>query len=82
MEVFARSIDQVGAAIRRHRRRIGLNQADLGQRANVRQATISALERGEVGVQLRTLLDVISALGLELVIRERSVSTERLEDLF
>lgn len=82
MELLARTIDQAGAAIRRYRRLAGVSQADLGRRADVRQATISALERGEVGVQLRTLLDVVGALGLEIVIRERTTADGRPEDIF
>ena len=72
MEQIARTPKQVGAAIRRCRRSAGLTQAHLGEQTHLRQATISALENGERGSQLRTLLDVMAALGLEIVIRERS----------
>ena len=82
MEQIARTTKQLGAAIRRRRRKLNLRQADLGAKTKLRQATISALENGEPGTQLRTLTDVMASLGLELVIRERSRSDEKIEDLF
>ena len=81
MEQIARTPKQLGAAIRRRRRRTGLTQTLLGEQTQLRQATISALENGEPGTQLRTLLDVMAALGLEIVIRERS-SGRDIEDVF
>ena len=82
MDHIARTPQQIGAAIRRRRRNLKITQSDLGSRTNLRQATISALENGEPGTQLRTLVDVMAALGLELVVRDRSTASENLEDLF
>ncbi len=82
MEQIARTTKQIGAAIRRRRRSLRLSQTALGAKTNLRQATISALESGEPGTQLRTLIDVMTALGLEMVIRERSKSGENIEDVF
>ena len=61
---------------------MGLRQGDVGSRTNLRQATISALENGEQGIQLRTLISVMVALDLELVVRERSKVSQEVEDLF
>ena len=82
MEQIARTSRQIGAAIRRRRRQLGLRQGDLGAKTNLRQATISALENGEPGTQLRTLFNVIAALDLEMVVRERSRAGEAIEDLY
>ena len=82
MEDIARTSKQIGAAIRRRRRSLNISQADLGSRTNLRQATISALENGEPGTQLRTLVNVMAALSVELVVRERSKASEDIEDLF
>lgn len=82
MEQIARTSKQIGAAIRRRRRKAGLSQSDLGAKTKLRQATISALENGESGTRLRTLIDVMAALDLELVIQERSKAGEDIEDLF
>ena len=82
MSQIARTPKQIGAALRRRRRQLRLSQAALGSRTNLRQATISALENGEPGTELRTLVDVIAALGLELVVQERSKATSSIADLF
>lgn len=83
MDNIARTPKQIGDAIRRQRRKIGLNQAGLGEKTNLRQATISTVESGEPGTQLRTLCDIMAALGLELVIRPRTQATpDAIEDIF
>lgn len=82
MDLIARNPKQIGAAIRRYRRGARLSQVELGANASLRQATISALESGEPGTKLRTLTDVMAALGLELVIRERTKFSGDIEDLF
>jgi HTH-type transcriptional regulator / antitoxin HipB len=82
VEQIVRNSKQLGVAIRRHRRSAGLSQAQLGAKTNLRQATISALERGEPGTELRTVIDVITALGIEIVVRDRSQPAGKIEDLF
>lgn len=82
MDQIARTTKQVGAALRRRRRQLSLSQSDLGAKASLRQATISGLENGEPGTQLRTLMDIISALDLEIVVRERTKGKQRIEDIF
>ena len=82
MEQIARTSKQIGAAIRRRRRRLGLRQGDVGAKTNLRQATISALENGEPGTQLRTLVNVMATVGLEMVLRERTKAEETIEDLY
>ncbi len=82
MEQIVRTSAQMGAAIRRCRRKIRLSQAALGAMTDLRQATISALENGERGTRLRTLIDVMTALGLEMVVRERSRGGKGIEEVF
>jgi HTH-type transcriptional regulator/antitoxin HipB len=83
MNQSARTAKQIGAIIRRARRNAGLTQADLGKKIGLRQATISKLEKGEPATQLNTLLDVLTALGLEIIIDKRGkVSPPTLGDLF
>jgi HTH-type transcriptional regulator/antitoxin HipB len=83
MQPGARTAKQIGAAIRRARRHAGMSQTELGAKIGLRQATVSRLERGEAETLLSTLLDVLSALGLEIIIDKRGrVSAQDLEDLF
>ena len=82
-EQLARTPKQIGAAVRRRRRTLGMNQKDVGTKTHLRQATISGLEAGEAGTQLRTLFGVLTALNLELVIRPRTkASTDKIEEMF
>lgn len=67
----ARNEKQLGAILRRARKLEGLSQGDLGERTSLRQATISRLETGAPAIQLRTVMDVLCGLKLELVVRPR-----------
>ncbi|WP_439360519.1 helix-turn-helix domain-containing protein [Bradyrhizobium sp. DASA03007] len=83
MDTIVRTPQQVGAGIRRYRRQKKLTQAGLGEKMHARQATVSKLEAGVPATQLRTLMDALAALDLELVIRPRSkLTAEAIEDLF
>lgn len=83
MNQKARTAKQIGAILRRARRNAGLSQAELGSRVGLRQATVSKLESGEPATQLRTVLDALAALGLEIVITERDMlSPPPLEEIF
>jgi len=79
----ARTAKQIGAIIRRARRKAGFTQTELGKRIGLRQATISKLEKGEPATQLNTLFDALTALGLEITIDKRGRGAfQNLEDVF
>jgi HTH-type transcriptional regulator / antitoxin HipB len=83
MDIIVRTTRQIGDAIKRIRRQRNLTQEALGQKIHVRQATISKLESGEPATQLRILMDILSALDLELMIQPRSkASPDEIEDSF
>ncbi|MCL2713743.1 MAG: helix-turn-helix domain-containing protein [Alphaproteobacteria bacterium] len=81
MDQIARTPEQIGVAVRRQRRRLGLTQTEVGAPVRLRQATISALENGARGAQLGTLCDILGALDLELVLRVRTRGPA-IEDIF
>ena len=82
-EQLARGEKQLGAILRRARRKAGLTQGALGTMTHLRQGTVSRLEAGEPAVQLHTLMQVLSALHLELVVRPRTQgSVADIEDMF
>jgi HTH-type transcriptional regulator / antitoxin HipB len=82
-EQIARTEKQLGAILRRARKQAHLSQGALGELIHMRQGTVSRLEAGEPAVQLRTLMEALSALNLELVVRPRSKgSAADIEDLF
>jgi HTH-type transcriptional regulator/antitoxin HipB len=79
----ARIPAQLGALIRRERRRRNLSQAQLAERIGRRQATISKLENGEPGTQLRVLFDALAALNLDVAIVPRARSAKAdIESIF
>jgi HTH-type transcriptional regulator / antitoxin HipB len=71
MSELARSPEQLGNAIRRARKKRGMSQSELGEKAGLRQETISLIENGNPAAKLETILAVLSALGLELHINPR-----------
>ena len=72
MNELARTPKQIGAIIRRARKRIGWNQTQLGDKAGLRQETISLIETGNPAAKLKTILAVLAALDLEFRITSRS----------
>ncbi len=83
MDQLARTPDQIGHIIRRTRKQRDLTQAALGERAGLRQATVSLIENGNPAVKLNTILAVLTALDLEFRITGRSKSdASDLEGIF
>jgi len=78
-----RSPKALGAALRRYRRTRKLTQAELSARAGIRQATVSDIENGLETMKLRTVMDLLRVLDLELVVQLRSKGSHaEIEDLF
>ncbi|MAF97323.1 MAG: transcriptional regulator [Micavibrio sp.] len=71
MSELARSPEQLGNAIRRARKKNGMSQSDLGEKAGLRQETISLIENGNSATKLETILAVLAVLNLELQIHPR-----------
>ena len=81
MKLTARTAEQIGEALRRTRKARGWTQSDISKRTNLRIATISSLENGDLGSKLATVLAVMAALGLEFRLIERSGAPD-IEDIF
>ena len=77
MAELARNPKQIGNTVRRTRKKLGLTQAALGEKAGLRQETISLIESGNTSTRLETLLTVLAALDLELQIAPRSKQSSR-----
>lgn len=58
------ALERLGLDIRGARLRRGMAVSDLAARAGASPSTIARLERGEAGVALGTLVDVLVVLGL------------------
>jgi HTH-type transcriptional regulator/antitoxin HipB len=82
MEQIARTSKQIGEALRRQRRLMKMSQRELAEKTNLRQSTISSVENGDPGAQMRTIIEIVTALDLEFVIRSRTMPDSNFEDLF
>lgn len=82
MQQIVRTSSQLGHAVRQQRQKQQLSQSELAAKAVVRQATISAIENGAPGTRVDTLVDVMAALGVELVMRDRSANLPPVEEMF
>lgn len=80
---LVRSPRQLGSAVRRFRRGRKLTQAQLANRAGLRQGTVSQVENGLETVKLTTVMDLMRALDLEVVLQPRTkASHKEIEALF
>jgi HTH-type transcriptional regulator/antitoxin HipB len=61
----------LGAAIAAARKAQKLSQQDLAARTGIRQGTISEVERGKATAHLGKVLQLLAALGLDVVISNR-----------
>ncbi|HUG75792.1 MAG TPA: helix-turn-helix transcriptional regulator [Acidimicrobiia bacterium] len=57
-----------GLLLREARRRAGLTQAELGERAGKAASAIGRWERGEVDASLETLIELVRAAGFDLTV--------------
>lgn len=71
MELNARNPSQLGNAIYRTRKALDWTQKDLGKEAGVKQSIISNIEAGTHGTRLETIFKILTALNLELSLRNR-----------
>jgi HTH-type transcriptional regulator/antitoxin HipB len=59
----------LGASLRQGRENAGLTQEQLAVRLGTTQARISRLERGDGALNVRTLLQLMDAIGVQMEIR-------------
>jgi HTH-type transcriptional regulator/antitoxin HipB len=70
VDYVARTPQQLGVILRASRKKRNLTQHAVGAKVGVRQAQISAIENRGAEITVDTLYRLLSALGLELVLRE------------
>ena len=71
MEAVVRTPQQLASVLRAQRARRGLTQARAGKDVGLLPKTISALEQRPEKSSIESLFRLLSALGVELVVRER-----------
>ena len=75
MDYAIRLTDQLKAHLRALRKQRGLTQAQLGQQLGIGQARIAEIEARPGLVSVDQLVQVLSALGATLVLREPAESS-------
>ena len=70
-ETPVRSAEALGRTIRRRRTDRGWTQSDLAARALTDRYFVGQIEAGHETRALKAVFDALSALGLELIVRER-----------
>jgi len=72
----------IGEQIAIRRKSLGLSQAALARQAEVGHSTLDALENGRIGeLGFSKILRLLSALGLELDLKETTARRPTLDDL-
>lgn len=62
---------EIGTVVKFHRKTAGLTRVDLARLAGVGKTTIFDIEHGKETVQLKSLLLVFDALGIEMRLDSR-----------
>lgn len=72
MEYVARTARQLGQVLKSRRKQLGLTQAEVAAKVGLLQAQVSVIESRDARATMTTLYKALSALGLELVLRDGS----------
>jgi HTH-type transcriptional regulator/antitoxin HipB len=72
VDYVARTPAQLGPILRSIRGERGLTQRDAGAKVGLKQSTVSAIESDAGHTSVDSLYKLLSALGLELVVRSKT----------
>jgi HTH-type transcriptional regulator/antitoxin HipB len=70
-ELRAQNKEQLLKAIQRFRKNMNLTQTELSQKAGLPQSSVSKLESASREPTLTLIFKILSALGLEIVLRKK-----------
>ncbi len=70
-KVEIEGIDELLAILKKHRKRIGLSQEQLGQFANLSTTSVGEIERGEVDPRFSHLLKMLKLCRLKLYVEPK-----------
>jgi HTH-type transcriptional regulator / antitoxin HipB len=72
MDYIARTPQQLGAVLKAAREQQGLSQAKIGVKTGFAQSKISLIENHTISTSIDILYKTVSALGMEIVLRDKS----------
>jgi HTH-type transcriptional regulator/antitoxin HipB len=74
MDYSVRTLEQLEPVLVAFRKKQGLTQAEMAQRTGVSQQALSALESKPHRASFERLLSYLSALNVEIILREKEPS--------
>ncbi len=80
MEQLIHSPQSLGNAIKRQRKIKNISQTEAGSIFKIEQSTFSSIEKGVPGTRLETLFRVLAALDLEMVIKPKKSTTNKIKE--
>lgn len=80
MDYVTRSPRQLGDILRACRKKRQLTQGMVGSRVGLRQSQVSSIETRGADITVATLYRLLSALDLELVLRDKRARDKRPTD--
>ena len=75
--MYVRTPSDLGALIRDRRKKLGLDQASLAEKAGTSRQWIVAVERGKPRAEIGLLLRTLTALGVSLTAAENPPSVRK-----
>ncbi len=73
MDYLAPTPKQLGQILKSYRARRGMSQQQAGSRVGLKQSTVSAIETDAAPSRVASLYRLLSSLGLELVLRDKTM---------
>jgi len=77
LELRAQNKEQLLKAIQRFRKNMGLTQTQLSEKAGLPQSSVSKLESASREPTLALTFKILSALGLEIVVRKKKKAASK-----
>ena len=81
LELRAQNKEQMIKAIQRFRKNMSLTQAGLSEKAGLPQSSVSKFESGTREPTLTLIFRILSALGLEIIIRKKKKQSAKTEGI-
>lgn len=69
----------LGQILKSARNEKGLNQQQAGNLVGITQAMVSRIETGESNARIDTLFRLLAALGMEMIVQPRGISSNMSE---
>jgi len=77
MEYKIAIVQQLSTLLKSMRKQSGLTQKDMGEKLGITQRRVAAIEATPESVRFERILQILSILDADLIIRDRSANPEK-----